>query len=215
MKPRIQVSGEPGGMERYCRAVQTAGGLPVPGYAPEPDPSCAGLLLCGGGDMAPYLFGQEDLGSNPPDLKRDLAELALFRFFQEAGRPVFGICRGLQVIHVALGGTIIQDLPPDLRRVHAWDGADRCHLISTAEDSLLRRLWGSRFPVNSAHHQAVAGAAPGMRVTAWADGDVPEAEEHRTRPVFGVQFHPERMGSCPGAPDGLVLFSHFLSLCRR
>ena len=66
-------------MDNYIRAVERAGGAPVPGYAPEPDPGCLGLVLCGGGDLDPAWFGQEDRGSHPPDPRRDAAELELVR----------------------------------------------------------------------------------------------------------------------------------------
>ena len=102
--PSIQISGQAGRMDNYCRAVRGTGGRPVPGYCPPPDLSCSGLILCGGGDMDPALFGQEDRGSQPPDRRRDQAELELFRAFFQAGRPILAICRGMQVVNVALGG---------------------------------------------------------------------------------------------------------------
>ena len=95
-------------MINYIQAVRLAGGVPIPGYAPQPDPSCRALLLCGGGDLAPQWFGQENRGSHPPDLRRDKAELNLVRTYLAWGRPILGICRGLQVLNVALGGTLLQ-----------------------------------------------------------------------------------------------------------
>lgn len=109
--PRLQVSVPAEGADNYTAALERAGGTPAAGYCPAPDLSCAGLVLCGGGDIACELFGQEDRGSNPPDLARDRAELALFQAFYGAGKPILGICRGMQIINVALGGTLIQDLP--------------------------------------------------------------------------------------------------------
>ena len=97
-KPRIQLSCEQGAFAAYADAVTAAGGLPCPGYAPEPDLSCAGLVLCGGGDLDPELFGWPQAGGDPPDRVRDLAEVNLFRAFYLAGRPILGICRGMQVI---------------------------------------------------------------------------------------------------------------------
>lgn len=104
---RIQISGPRGRMERYEAAVRGAGGLPVAGFCPQPDLTCGGLLLCGGGDLSPTWYGAEDCGSGPPDPERDRAELALVRAYLAAGRPILGICRGLQVLNVALGGTLI------------------------------------------------------------------------------------------------------------
>ena len=95
--PAIQISGPEGRVDNYIRAVERAGGVPVPGYAPEPAPSCLGLVLCGGGDLDPAWFGQEDRGSRPPDPRRDKAELALVRTWLSWGRPILGICRGMQI----------------------------------------------------------------------------------------------------------------------
>ena len=97
-KPRIQLSCEQGAFAAYADAVTAAGGLPCPGYAPEPDLSCVGLVLCGGGDLDPDMFGWPQAGGDPPDRVRDLAEVNLFRAFYLAGRPILGICRGMQVI---------------------------------------------------------------------------------------------------------------------
>ncbi len=110
-KPRIQVSGGQRLIENYMAAVSAAGGEPVAAYCPEPDLTCDGLLLCGGGDIECTLYGQEDQGSQPPDRDRDRAETALFRAFHGAGKPILGICRGMQMINIMLGGTMIQDLP--------------------------------------------------------------------------------------------------------
>ena len=90
-KPRIQLSCERGASAAYADAVTAAGGIPCPGYSPEPDLSCAGLVLCGGGDLDPELFGWPQAGGEPPDRERDVAELALFRAFYQAGRPILGI----------------------------------------------------------------------------------------------------------------------------
>ena len=104
---RIQISGAQGRTARYEAAVRRAGGQPVVGFCPRPDLTCGGLLLCGGGDLAPAWYGAADRGSGPPDLDRDRSELALVRAYLSAGRPILGICRGLQVLNVALGGTLI------------------------------------------------------------------------------------------------------------
>ena len=102
--------------------------------------------------MESTLFGQEDRGSNPPDRVRDRAELRLFDAFFRAGKPILGICRGMQVINVALGGDIIQDLPPEVRPFHVPRGKeDQVHPIRAAEDSVLASLYGPVFPVNSCH----------------------------------------------------------------
>lgn len=215
--PRIQLSAPEGGAGSYIDAARSAGSEPVPGYCPAPDLSCDGLLLCGGGDIACEWFSQPDRGSNPPDLARDRAEFALFRAFYRAGRPILGVCRGMQIINVALGGTLIQDLPRPLRAFHAWDRGDKVHPVSSRKGSLLHRLYGPLFPVNSAHHQGVDRLGEGLRAAAWSEGGVVEAVDLPGYPLLGVQFHPERMSYAnrrPDTVDGEAVFSWFLSVCR-
>lgn len=214
---RIQLSGAAGQMENYVQALSQLGACSFAAYAPDPDLSCDALILCGGGDLESTLFGQENRGSNPPDRVRDQAELTLFQAFFQAGKPILGICRGMQVINVALGGTIIQDLPPQVRPFHVpAEEQDRVHPIRAAADSVLFRLYGPVFPVNSWHHQAVGRLGRGLRATAWAEGGFAEAVEHTRRPVWGVQFHPERLAldRRPDRIDGAPFLSCFLSLCN-
>ena len=203
---RIQISGAQGRTARYEAAVRRAGGQPVVGFCPRPDLTCGGLLLCGGGDLAPAWYGAADRGSVPPDLDRDRSELALVRAYLSAGRPILGICRGLQVLNVALGGTLIQDLGDALRPFHQGE-RDLWHPICTAPGSLLHRLWGSRILINSAHHQAADRLGDGLRRTAWSEGGVTEAVEHSCLPVAAVQFHPERLDRTgEDTADGAPLF---------
>ena len=214
---RIQISGDSGHLDNYRDAVAQLGGVPAADYAPRPDLSCAGLLLCGGGDLDPALYGQENRGSQPPDPVRDQAELALFQAFFQAGRPILGICRGMQLINVALGGTLIQDLPQPVLSFHGGTDHDRIHPIRAAEGSLLHRLYGPVFPVNSYHHQAVDRLGAGLRATAWAESGFAEGLEHPSLPLLAVQFHPERLAFAhrrPDAVDGGLLLGRFLALCR-
>lgn len=216
-QPYIQISGTAGQMNHYCQAVEAVGGRCVPGCSPAPDLSCDGLLLCGGGDIDPARFGQDDRGSQPPDLVRDQAELTLFHAFFQVQKPILGICRGMQLINVALGGDLIQDLPQDQAVFHGGAGRDLVHPIRAAEGSLLRGLYGPLFPVNSYHHQAVDRLGRGLRPTAWAESGFVEAFAHTALPIVGVQFHPERMACAnrrADTIDGGALFHYFLSLCR-
>ena len=212
----VQLSGEIGHMDNYCAAIRGAGGEPVAGYCPAPDLSCAGLVLCGGGDIECIRFGQEDRGSQPPDRERDRAELALFQAFYEAGKPILGICRGMQLINVALGGTLIQDLPPTQLPFHTGK-TDTVHPLRTEEDSLLHRLYGPLIQVNSAHHQAVDVLGRDLQAAAWAESGFAEALELPGRPILGVQFHPERMSFGRrrlDTADGAAIFTWFLARCR-
>ena len=189
-------------MINYIQAVCLSGGVPIPGYAPQPDPSCRALLLCGGGDLAPQWFGQENRGSHPPDLHRDKAELNLVRTYLTWGRPILGICRGLQVLNVALGGTLLQDLGPERSALHQGP-QDVFHPIRTREASLLEQLFGPSSTVNSAHHQGANRLGRDLVSTAWAPDGTVEGLEHQGAPAVGVQFHPERLPGHPAAARAL------------
>lgn len=221
MLPRILISGSKGDRSAYEEAVRASGGEAVSGYCPEVDLTCDGLLLCGGDDVDPARFLQENCGSVDIDPARDEAEFKLATAFLAAGKPIFGICRGHQVLNVALGGTLIQDLPGDLRIFHAHESGgvyDKVHAVRAAEGSLLRRYYGPLSVVNSSHHQALDRMGEGLVATAWSEGGVVEAMEHTSLPVFGVQFHPERMAYLrrrPDTADGSFLFTRFLSLCAK
>ena len=186
MHPRILLPGRPGQFPNYERALLQAGALPRflsdPG---EPD----GLLLPGGGDLDPRHFGQPLLDCRGLDPERDLRELDLISRFLTAGKPILGICRGMQVLNVSLGGTLFQHIEGH----SAQDGADRLHPVRTCRNSFLDRLYGRRFTVNSAHHQAVDRPGAGLRMVQWSEDGIAEAMEHRTLPVWGVQWHPERL----------------------
>ena len=166
------------------------------------------LLLPGGGDMHPRLYGQAIDGSEDIDEARDEHELALIDDFLRVGRPVLGICRGLQVLNVYFGGTLRQHIEGHSQ----IDGHDRLHPVC-AEGGLLRTLYDPRFAVNSAHHQAVDTLGTGLKVLARADDGTVEAVGHRTLPVFAVQWHPERLCGAfarPESADGARLLTALL-----
>lgn len=168
------------------------------------------LLLPGGGDLHPSWFGQEDQGSLPADKELDRAQLALLHAFFQAGKPILGICRGMQLINVYFGGDLIQDLPSARR--HKYLQADQIHPADCLPGSLLHRFYGSSCLVNSAHHQGCGRTGAGLAVTQTAPDQVPEALEHKTRPVLGVQWHPERTMLSPRRTelaDGMRLIRYF------
>ncbi len=163
------------------------------------------LLLPGGGDVHPRFYGQQINGSTDIDEARDGRELALVDKFLRAGKPIVGICRGLQLLNVYFGGTLRQHIEGHSQ----IDGVDRLHAINTAP-GLLRALYGARFTVNSAHHQAVETLGEGLQVLACAPDGTAEAIAHKELPVFAVQWHPERLCgafSRPEAVDGAALLS--------
>jgi putative glutamine amidotransferase len=204
---KVAIGGLPEGVKNYVAALEGVGLEPVVTLDVSAACACAGLLLPGGGDIDPALFGQENQGSQDIDRLLDEKQLALARRFLADKKPVLGICKGHQILNVALGGTLIQDLAT--APAHRYNGQDSVHACVSLEGSLLRRLYGRRYAVNSAHHQGLARLGQGLRVTSYAADGTVESVEHDTLPVLGVQFHPERMcfqKARPDTVDGALLF---------
>ncbi|MEA2218594.1 MAG: putative glutamine amidotransferase [Solirubrobacteraceae bacterium] len=176
--------------------------VPDPALVEDPDEvldRVDGLLLAGGADVDPASYGA---APHPltvaPDAARDAFEVALVRRALRRDLPLLGICRGMQIINVARGGTLHQDLPELLGHEHhrrvagSFDGAD--HDVRLLAGSLAARVAGERLhATKSHHHQGVDRIGEGLRVTGWATiDDLPEAiEEPNNRFALGVQWHPE------------------------
>lgn len=205
MKKTVYIWGSPERFANYRRWVESAGGRAVFGDLAK-GPGCDALLLPGGGDLEPWRYGRENTASRGLEPERDGAELRLLHEFTAAGKPVLGVCRGLQTVNVFFGGTLVQDIPGH----GAWEGGDRLHAVGTAP-SPLRPILGERATVNSAHHQAADRLGSGLRAVQWAEDGVVEALCHRRLPVWAVQWHPERLGN--PAP-GRRLMGAFLDLAR-
>jgi putative glutamine amidotransferase len=159
-----------------------------------------GLMLSGGGDVDPKQYGSDPSPLvKGVDADRDDAELALAREALRVGMPILAICRGIQVLNVALGGTLYQDIPTQLPEALPHSPAEdeprdaSAHLVRfTAGSRLARILDRTEMQVNSFHHQALWDVAPDLTVTARASDDVIEAAEHVTHPFcVAVQWHPE------------------------
>ncbi|MGD0113394.1 MAG: gamma-glutamyl-gamma-aminobutyrate hydrolase family protein [Armatimonadota bacterium] len=153
-----------------------------------------GLLLSGGGDVEPGRFGQaKHTKTASIDLERDQLELRMARAALADGAPILGICRGAQVLGVALGGTLVQDVPE--LTPNALRHADAKHTVTVACGSRIGAILGcERLEVNSYHHQANDSLGDGVRAVAWSDDNVIEAIEATDGPfAIGVQWHPERM----------------------
>jgi putative glutamine amidotransferase len=204
-----QSSSRTGQNRSYIRALVRAGAAPllIPNVTDKSLLRAVyerldGLLLTGGVDVHPARYGEpihEKCGDITPD--RDEAELALIRWAMDDGLPLLAICRGIQVLNVALGGSLYQDIRaqvPGAER-HDW-GSDypRDHLphLATvaAETRLARLVQTSALPVNSMHHQALKEIAPGLAVTAQAPDGIVEAVEADGHPfAVAVQWHPEEL----------------------
>ncbi len=212
MKPCILLPVQGGVFARYVSAVEACGGSVL--RDPRQAERCHALLLPGGGDLAPILYGQTDRGSLPPEPERDDLELRILRAFLSAEKPVLGICRGMQVLNVALGGNLLQDIPGH-RQIRERDSF---HAVQALPNSFLIPLYGEHFFVNSAHHQAVNVLGKGLQAAAVSSDSRIEAIAHERFPWFAVQWHPERMWTpcIPAArpASGEALFRFFLSLCH-
>jgi putative glutamine amidotransferase len=226
---------------RYVDAVRRHGGNPVvlDHGMPEAERDAlfrtmAGLLLTGGPDIDPALYGEASAGSRDVARDRDQLELSAWEAAAASAVPLLGICRGMQAINVFAGGSLVQDLP-DHAGVPAGSGDVHTHDISVDPESLLARSlaagmpsgrppWGDRtapieLRVNTFHHQAVNASrlAPGLRAVGWAPsslGPIIEALEGRDhRWIVGVQCHPELTESTPGEFEGL--FTAFIDAARN
>lgn len=213
---KIFVYGSRSILRNYAEALTYCGARGVFSENLEYSKDCDGLLLPGGGDIDPSLYGAKNTASFAIDCQRDLAELELIRAFSVTRRPILGICKGIQILNTAFGGTLDQDI--DNGSAHKWEErtGDKVHRITATEGGFLQKLYGREFAVNSAHHQAIDLPAPGLAVSALAEDGVIEAVENREKKIYAVQFHPERMAfghSRMDTVDGRYIFEFFLNLC--
>ncbi len=204
--PKILLSTANLPADNYLNALKKAGGEGVSGYLPCYDNIFDGLILCGGGDVHPRYYGEGVNGAAGIDEERDKTEFALIEAFLGAGKPIFGICRGCQVLNVYFGGSLHQHIA-DAALHSSFSDYDLTHPVTAAKGSVIEALYGEAFTVNSYHHQAVKRPGKGLRGTAFC-GDVIEAVEHESLPVFGVQWHPERM-----IGEGIKIFCDLLRIC--
>ncbi len=213
----------------YLRALKAAGGIPVvmPLKAPEEDlkqlaETLDGFLFTGGPDVHPFLFGEEThTHCGNVSAARDQMEISLLPLVLELKKPVLGICRGIQVLNIALGGNIWQDIADQTDRefpiAHSqpFDYTLPCHTVSIAEGSLLAQITGcTSLKVNSMHHQAVKDLAPGLAASAWSPDHLTEALEMPGYPFFvGVQWHPEYLWE--KNDEAFRLFQTFVKTCSE
>ncbi len=229
--------------QRLAAAVWRAGGLPILVTEVGDDTAARtmiggldGLVLAGGADVAPESYGMESIDPRwPGDAIRDAYECHLVTLARASGKPVFGVCRGAQVLNVALGGTLWQDITTqvDGALVHRdWENYDELgHDVRLAPDSWVRRQYdgAEKLAVNSVHHQGLRDLADGLTATAWAPDEIIEAVEaiDRAQWIVGVQWHPEwlepdgrrdtdaTVAGPGGRASGDVLFSAFVAACRE
>lgn len=153
-----------------------------------------GVLITGGQDVHPERWGGDPACAvGPVDTARDDHEAALIRAALDSNVPLLGVCRGMQLINVVLGGTLVPDLDKSCidHTANGHETSDRVHTVRTAPDSLAHSLFGAEVAVNSLHHQAVAHPGRGVVVTGRAADGTPEIIELPGSAVLGVQWHPE------------------------
>lgn len=186
----------------YIRAIKEFGGIPrplYPGISEDTYADIDGLLLTGGPDIDPSYYGEEVHETTEIEPNRDELELFLFKRSREKDIPVFGVCRGIQVMNVAMDSSLYQDIPSQftdhLTHKILEDENDSWHDIKIQSGSLLNEITGETIAkVNSRHHQALKVVGDGFRVTAQSkDGIIEAIEDKSKRFMVGVQYHPERM----------------------
>lgn len=207
----------------YMEGIRLAGGTPIILTFDLEDSEverlvslCDGLLFTGGQDVHPSVYGEEDsTGKLISCPKRDILEVKVLKAALEADKAIFGICRGLQLINAALGGTLYQDLPTEHpsaiahRQAKPYDGPT--HTVSLTGD-LAAFLKKDTLSVNTLHHQAIRDLAPGLVPVATSPDGLTEAfVKPGARYLWAVQWHPEYL--LHNDPDSRALFDNFVRHC--
>ena len=211
----------------YKEAIELAGGIADIYYLPECKEILGktneelieylsteyyGFILSGGGDVNPIRYGEEQNGSTRIDDKRDEWEFCLIKRFMELHKPIMGICRGHQVMNVALGGTLYQDDGKKLNNTHTSLDLTFKNHITYCKSSYLQKLYGNKFIVNSHHHQSIKKLADDLIAIQYSKDWCIEGVIHKTYPYIGVQWHPERLCKGKNYIDGVKIFKYFLSM---
>ena len=235
MKPTIGITFTSSNIENnpnddYIQAIEKFGGIPRMLYPCVPDSKFAdinGLLLTGGPDVDPKHYNEKKHPKTQrPCRARDELEISLFNKAMETKIPVFGICRGIQIMSVVMGGSLFQHIPLHLSLqfsdfpIHKVNARDSLHKLTIQPDSLLNQITSERIAkVNSRHHQAVKVIGEGFVVSAQSKDGVIEAIENENPSkqfVLGVQYHPERMLKKPELKEhGGKLFKAFIKAASQ
>lgn len=210
---KILIAGESDKTTNYENAFRNLGALPVTSLHVPFIEEYDALVLPGGGDIDPLLFGQINKGSRTINPELDRIQFFILKSFVKEKKPILGICKGMQLINIAFGGDIHQNL--NTASYHEYIEKDQIHPSCSHKDSLLSQLYGCQFNVNSAHHQGCWHPGHHIRYIQYANDGVIEGLCHCHLPIIGVQWHPERMcfdHASDEFVDGSILLSYFLSL---
>lgn len=191
--------------------------LPQPRESLEIELSrCDGLIIPGGNDVNPKRYNQENLYSHSIEESIDQLDIDSIEIMDRLNKPIFGICRGLQILNVAFGGTLIQDINKQLhvKSNHNYSYLNNMplngHKIYIKEETRLSRILKTNIEVNTYHHQCIDTIAPNFNVSAYSEDGLIEAIE--TEKILAVQWHPERMCSINEFQE---LFNYFVESCRN
>jgi len=193
----------------YATAILAAGGIPLLhlGGIKEGAANAADcLLLCGGGDIAPQHYGETPLNDSVEvDCRRDRIEKELYTIFAKQGKPILGICRGIQCINAWEGGSLWQDLQPQTGKNHS---GGQLHKVKRLQKGCILKGLPDVFTVNSFHHQAIKNLAPALTAIARSEDGFIEAIADEKRKIYAVQWHPER--KTEGSENCQSIFERFL-----
>ncbi|MBQ2803615.1 MAG: gamma-glutamyl-gamma-aminobutyrate hydrolase family protein [Lachnospiraceae bacterium] len=203
---KIAIVGRKADTVNYENYISALSAIPVTTLNPGEITTCQALILPGGGDITPAFFGERNQGSRNIDTELDILQFQAFDYAMKRRLPILGICKGMQVINVALGGTIVQHMPN--ASLHTYQGEDQYHPTQLLKHSCLYKLYGKSAIVNSAHHQCIKRLGNGLRPIQWCTIDhCVEAIVHESKPVLGLQWHPERLNSSLTKVSGKAILS--------
>lgn len=208
LKKKIAILGRTKFTANYERFLSNNSFEPVITLNPGEITACDGLLLPGGGDITPAFFGQKNKGSRNIDTELDILQIHALELCVQNHLPVLGICKGMQLINIAFGGSILQDM--ELYTLHQTANQDLYHDTDITPDCFLYSLYGKTARVNSCHHQCISQPGKGLRIVQTSCEDqCPEAIIHETLPILGVQWHPERIDQTQTKLSGEQILSWF------
>lgn len=208
---KIAIIGRNPDTVNYVRYVEKAGHIPFVTLNTDQAADCDCVILPGGGDITPAFFGEQNRGSRNIDTELDILQLQTLDICLRKRIPTLGICKGIQIINVGLGGTLYQDMPTAAR--HRYEGCDQYHSTAIVEGSWLYGLYGDSAMVNSAHHQSINSLGDGLRIVQYCpEDDCIEAVAHDKLPILGVQWHPERIDNMKTMIDGEKVLAYLVSL---